>query len=657
MPRFLCSVVGAPLWCVLSLVVLITLPALAQNHGDASVVVSDAPMQWHPVTLTLQGPFANETDTTPNPFTGYRFDVTFTHQSGRPSYTVPGYFAADGNAAETSAKAGNAWRAHLSPDTPGTWAYTTAFHRIDGDRATPFAKYHNLRGSFTVAPTDKPALPQGDSHVIDFRGKGRLVYVGGHHLQFLGDGSYFLKIGADAPETLLAYSDFDDTFTLRDWVPVRDYTPHKADWQPGDPTWQGGKGKGLIGALNYLAEAGGNGISFIPYSIGGDGRNTWPMVSPELKHKLHYDVSKLDQWNIVFTHAQAHGLHLNFKLMETENDDDTLPDYEQNRPDTIPASLDGGDLGPERRLYLRELIARFGHHLALTWNLGEETSLTTKQLQDMAAFVAETDPYSHLIVVQTFPHEQDKVYRPLLGDQSVLTGAALQNDWNASHHWTLRWVTESAAAGKPWVVCNDEQNHWTTGVPPDTGYPGPPEYTGKLKDGTPVGYDEHDVRKHTLWGNLMAGGGGVEYYFGWELPQGDLFVDNWRSRANSWRFGRIAVDFFQDHNIPFHTLTNRNERVGNYSNANGLFCLVPADFTQPGPIVVYTANASEPIRLNLTGAPVAAYTVHWFNPRAGGPLSVGSTPEVIAGRVAHLGSPPADADQDWAVVLKPLARP
>jgi len=37
--------------------------------------------------------------------------------------------------------------------------------------------------------------------------------------------------------------------------------------------------------------------------------------------------------------------------------------------------LDNGELGPQRKLYYRELIARFGHHLALNWNLGEEVGL------------------------------------------------------------------------------------------------------------------------------------------------------------------------------------------------------------------------------------------------------------------------------------------
>jgi len=38
-----------------------------------------------------------------------------------------------------------------------------------------------------------------------------LNYVDKNHLQFEGTGEYFLKVGNDSPENLLAYDDFDDT--------------------------------------------------------------------------------------------------------------------------------------------------------------------------------------------------------------------------------------------------------------------------------------------------------------------------------------------------------------------------------------------------------------------------------------------------------------
>ena len=85
------------------------------------------------------------------------------------------------------------------------------------------------------------------------RAHGRLEYVGRHHLRFAGTGAFFLKAGADAPETLLAYADFDGTVARKREVPLKTWSPHLRDWRPGDPSWQGGRGKGLIGALDYLA--------------------------------------------------------------------------------------------------------------------------------------------------------------------------------------------------------------------------------------------------------------------------------------------------------------------------------------------------------------------------------------------------------------------
>ena len=55
--------------------------------------------------------------------------------------------------------------------------------------------------TFTITETDKTDR--------DFRAHGRLQYVGKDHLQFAGSKQYFLKAGADAPETMLDYADFD----------------------------------------------------------------------------------------------------------------------------------------------------------------------------------------------------------------------------------------------------------------------------------------------------------------------------------------------------------------------------------------------------------------------------------------------------------------
>lgn len=106
------------------------------------------------------------------------------------------------------------------------------------------APVNGQRGDFTVAASDKTGR--------DFRAHGRLQYVGKHHLQFAGSKQFFLKAGPDAPETLLAYVDFDNTIAGKaDKVPLKTWQPHVGDWKVVYPTWRGGKGKGLIGALNY----------------------------------------------------------------------------------------------------------------------------------------------------------------------------------------------------------------------------------------------------------------------------------------------------------------------------------------------------------------------------------------------------------------------
>ena len=85
------------------------------KNGTGNVAVHGERRVWHKITLDVAGPYAHEKDNKPNPFTDYRMEVKFTHQSGT-SYTIPGYFAADGNAGETSAESGNVWRVHFAPD-------------------------------------------------------------------------------------------------------------------------------------------------------------------------------------------------------------------------------------------------------------------------------------------------------------------------------------------------------------------------------------------------------------------------------------------------------------------------------------------------------------------------------------------------------------
>ena len=622
----------------------------AQRQGGpaADVSMSGELRQWHKVTLTLTGPQADELSTAPNPFMDYRMTVTFAHESGTPTYRVPGYFAGDGDAANSSATSGNKWRAHLAPDKTGRWTYRIAFVSGKGVAlvAAPagqaVAPFDGRTGTFQIAATDKKAP--------DFRARGRLQYAGKHYLQFAGSGDYFLKLGSDSPETLLAYADFDDTIARKPQVPLHTFTPHVQDWQTGNPTWKGDKGKGLIGAVNYLASKGVNSMSFLPYNAGGDGDNVWPFVARD--DKFHYDVSKLDQWQVVFDHAQQKGLYLHFKLQENEIDDNVRGNpSEPARGGRGPAAtgpvteaLDGGDLGQERKLYVRELIARFGYLLALNWNIGEENTQSSEQQLAMAMNLRDTDPYGgHHIVIHTFPNRQEAVYPALLGSRSPFTGASLQMAWNAVHERTLRWLVASAQAKKPWVAANDEQGPAGLGVPPDPGYSG---FAGKDAQGRDVGYTLHDIRKYSLWGNLMAGGAGVEYYFGYGLADNDLVAENFRSRDKSWEYGRIAVDFFHSQKIPFWDMTNANGLVGNDKSDNSRYC-----FAKSNEVYLVYLPSGNTTTLDLSKA-TGQFTVEWFDPRNGGAMKKGSVTAVKGGAPAALGMPPDTPDEDWLAVVR-----
>lgn len=604
-----------------------SLPSAAENTPATGIYgETDANgdyKKWHRLSIAFEGPETSE-NATPNPFTQYRLNVTFTHPASGKSYVVPGYYAADGNAGETGASEGNIWRVHFSPDEIGKWNYSASFRggnniAIDHDpNAGTATSFDGTTGSFTVATSDKDG--------IDHRGKGRLQYDGTRYLKFAETGEAFLKVGADAPENFLAYRDFDNTYNHGGKNYIKSWSPHVQDWNSGDPIWKNGKGKGIIGAINYLSVEGQNVFSFLTYNAGGDSKDVWPYVSHD--DPLRFDCSKLDQWEIVFTHGDRMGMYLHFKTQETENDDLKGPggDY----------ALNDGNLGLERKLYYRELISRFGHHLALNWNLGEENTQSAPQAQAMAQYFDALDPYDHNIVLHTYPDQQELRYRALLGNESKLTGASIQKNYARIHSETLKWIEESAAAGKQWVVANDEQGPANFANPPDNDYPG-------YKGGTTP--SQKQMRSYSLWGNFMAGGAGIELYAGYKMPESDLTLQNFRSRDRMWDYNRHTLNFFSSY-LPYAEMRNANQLVGNTDNNNSKYC-----FAKPDEVYAIYLPEGGVTGLDLRGI-TGDFSVRWYNPRDGGPLQTGSVPSVEGGSIASLGSAPSDPTEDWAILVE-----
>lgn len=617
--------------------------------------------RWHKVDLTLTGPSSSET-ATPNPFTDYRMEVVFTHSASGLSYTVPGYFAADGNALNTSATGGDKWRAHLSPDKIGVWDYEVLFREGadvaisgDSDAGTAVSGLNGLSGSFTIVESDKSGF--------DFRSpnRGRLSYVGERFLQFAGSGEYFMKAGPDSPENMLAYEDFDDTPNDRNGNGNlrKSWAPHADDYDADDAafyTWTNPgtgetQGTEILGALRYLSGTERlNSFSFLTFNLDGDDDNVFPHLliddvaayeaigddarwDASVVYHDRFDVSKMAQWERIMAYATKRGMLMDIKTQETEND----------------LLLDGGYLGRERKLYYRELMARFGHNLGVTWNLGEENDMhennelaDTEQtaVKSYTQFFHENDPYRHLTVIHTYPGGKNAVYGKLKGEPmepfdpdtstgSYLTGASLQmgnGSFNDVYGDVSNWVEQSAEAGRPWVVFSDEPGNASIALAPDLSSNVAQEYG----------------RKQALWGTVMAGGAGANFYFGYQEDESDLTLQDFRSRDEYWDYCRYMLQFFSDNNIPFHEMSINNAISSNTDS----WVLSKAGDVH----LIYLKFGGE-TTVDLTND-FGNYTVDWYDPRKGGALRQTAITEVSSGSSVNLGTPPISEDGDWVILLR-----
>lgn len=543
--------------------------------------------RWHPVVLVFKGPAVSE-QSKDNPFLNYRLDVTFTHKN--TTLVVPGYYAADGNAAETGKDAGNIWKAHFLPPDTGEWQYSVSFRKgknvavEDASSGKP-CFFDGVTGTIRITETDK--------NPPDFRAMGKLQYAGHRYYQF-SNGTYFLKAGPGSPENFLACRDFDGTFSQGEIDYTKTWEDHANDWQTGDPSWQGGKGKGIIGAVNYISSMGMNSVYLIVLTLHGDGKDIWPYTGPDERYR--FDCSKLDQWRIVFEHMNRRGIHIHFFLSETENEQLFEADE----------GLQGSNaFATSRKLFYREMVARFADLPGITFNLGEEIAedqeketsrgkaLCAEQLRLFMHYIDSIDPWNTPIAMHTSANDQhrENLFSQFLGEPSLSCislqlESVLKGDdyvYNQSRYW----IEKSATGNHPWVVSNDEQGYFATGV---------------WTDATDSRHDT--IRRNVLWGNLMAGGAGVEYYFGYKTGCGDLDCQNWRTRENLWKQSKVALDILRS--LPFYSM-----EPANHLTRNMAWCLADESLST---ILVYGNHRTE---LRITVPDSARYEYTFYNPVTG----------------------------------------
>ena len=698
------------------------------DETDGAADLPDAPVEitgevdgtfraGFPVTFTLTGPEALSETGDPNPFTDYEFTGTFGTPAGDSptgvigqggEAEIPGYFAADGDAADTGADAGDKWRVQFRPGGAGAVPYALTLKRggtvVAAASGTLEIDHAPGRGPLPPEPgafPTSPKFPPPGKH-RDLRLAGPLVHVA-DRLWLAGDRRPFFKTGANSPENLLAYVDFDGTRALKsEALPgenvgagLHRFEPHLGDWNEGDPTWGDGRGKALIGALNYSASAGVNSIYFLTFNVAGDGKDVWPHVSPD--DRTRFDCSKLDQWERVFTHADSLGIALHVVLTETENE--SLFEHR----DGSPSPVGGASFADTRKLYYRELIARFAHHPGVMWNLAEEIGFSDKpnekvgdgrgvtvaQQRAFADYLKTTDPYEHPVTIHTFPNREGEIYTPLLGAYDV-DGASLQMAPKKVRAQTLAWLARSRAAGNPWFACYDEQNPADTGVMPDGA------------DGVE---DNHRRVRRAVWANLFSGGSGSEFYFGYKQPHNDLTLEDFRSRAEAWRWAGVARGFAErvglaqfrpalnlvdDEDVWVMTrdvwenspIVGRSTQFGDEdfiknpeaSEPRRVYARwaaggadpefadagappgVSRGIYPPGMLVYLPAGADpripnpRPARAGLGGGQTRR--VRWFDPVAGGGWQTGLVAEVPSDAAVRLGDPPGgDRSRDWVALI------
>src|SRR3546814_8486444 len=116
------------------------------------------------------------------------------------------------------------------------------------------------------------------------------------------------------------------------------------------------------------------------------------VCSSDLKGVEHdrYDVVKLAQWQRALSYADELGLQVHFKMQEVENS----------------LFMDGGKLGRERKIYIREMVARFNHFLAVSWNMGEENTQHPYVVREQAKYIDSLDPSDHTPVIVSYRMEE-----------------------------------------------------------------------------------------------------------------------------------------------------------------------------------------------------------------------------------------------------------
>ncbi len=308
------------------------------------------------------------------------------------------------------------------------------------------------------------------------------------------------------------------------------------------------------------------------------------------------------------------------------------------------AKAHGGALGVERRLYYREMVARFAHHPALMWVIGDESNYFDEiaTMESLASEIRALDPYHHPIAFHSkhpcfgasCPEPYPSVYEqyaPYFGF-GAFEASAFQTSPGGYNSSTVS-LRMAQANSRRWAHYGDEQS----------------------LNATAPNLDQN--RTKALWGNLMGGGAGLAWYPGnaavAQYPPGaemcdyfDLSLEDFRLFEGYFDQTRIALELFHAH-LPFTEMVPDNALAS--VNGSSDYVFVRPENAPLGILAVYAVYRGTGSATDLTlGA--GTHTVEWFDPRTGaGPISA---PELVGPGAVALAPPLQDPGQDWLAIVR-----
>lgn len=574
-----------------------------------------------------------------NPWLYMRITAVVTPPSPHAPFQLAGYFMGDGSSGDPCdgfIDVGRFFGVRLSPENwPGTWSAVLHLESGIGSDGRPI----NVSDDAFPSPTATQLYSLSTSiNVVGpnpmaqgFRSKGFLrvdhaspyPYYSFSNAGLPDSERYFLKTGVNSPENFLAYEGFWETDKVaglgirHDYAKQFDGVSHVIDAPAGGPTWPtrswrrntpsdprtlvtfsdgascganfGAAGTTVIGAIQYLSDQGMNSIYMLPMNLGGDGKDVHPFaVIPETEPTrntpsdrqlaMNYSVKRLQEWNTVFEFANRKGVLVQLVLHERERPNVEWLGFSPELG-ASPSTAQLRSLTWARRLYLKQMVAHFGHNLGVRWNLCEENAwgdgspnrqFNLPELRAMAEWIERWDGYAdHPITVHTNPVSSSSangldLYNQILmgagGDWLDATSfqihagerggsAAVTNDYPSSNYSfgpdvygnTVETMTgQFNTAGRNGVVDVDEQGS------PNFGSSGRHENPTHQPQWLSWGSSPMGRRRLVLYQALFSGGG-IEFYFGGsdgaQFPKyggGDHVANEFRSRGKLWESCDVA---------------------------------------------------------------------------------------------------------------------